>query len=329
MDILRTSGCVHGAFEARTDQGNAGQFAEISSFARLRPSTLLRADESVLEDQRPPAAERAVNLGIVAVFRWLLFSTLLAMNLASGQRMVSAEQEPSPDKSPRSAPEQRRRWDVDPDALFVKLVSKDPRQTRGALDRVGMSWFAEREPTDVRLFGVNLDSDPELERVLVVKANLDSVALVLKKEGGVWWELGGFACCGPGSRDPDSFIELKDTVWYGIKDLIVHQGASHGTGVGEIDLAIYRVWKGHLYRVFNIVESAYTMQESESSRITYPNVDSSSAPRIIVVQRTKEMGHRTTTTCVPYRWDTARFAFVQTPATRNLCGSAEVIGPDR
>ncbi len=209
--------------------------------------------------------------------------------------------------------------DADPDSLFSKLLSKDLRQTGDALNRLGLSWLADRVPTDVRLFAVNLDSDEDLERVLIVHAGLDTAALALKREDGTWWQLGAFACC-MGTEILDPFVELKETVWYGTNDLVVHETSAHGTGVGENRLSIYRAWKGRLYRVLRIVESAYNLPGSEESRISYPNIDTPTAPRILVVHRTSETGRRRATVCIPYRWDAARFEFVQLAPNRALCG---------
>jgi hypothetical protein len=250
----------------------------------------------------------------------ILLCTLLALTqITSAQHAVVADREPLPDNPPQSTAEPRRKLAVDPDAVFARIVSKDSTQSRRALEELGLSWMAEGEPTDVKLLAVNLDSDSDLERLLIVENDSEAVALVLKKEDGVWWELGNFLCGGPGGRIVDPFVELKDTVWYGTKDLIIHRGGSQGTGVGEHRLLIYRVWRSRLYKVFDIVESAYNSVQSESSSMTYPDVDSSSSSRSIIVRRTRKVQNRRTTTCMTYRWDANRFTFSQVLPNRTLC----------
>ena len=240
------------------------------------------------------------------------------MNLAPGGEVNTAAREPLPELPPKAAPEPRRRLGQDPDALFTSLTSNDALRTRDALNALGLPWLAGRMPPDVRLLAVNLDSDADLERILIVKAGLDAAAIVLKKETGAWWQLGSFTCCiGTGQVDP--FVELKATVWYGTMDLIVHRTAAHGTGVGEFRLSVYRVWRSHLYRVLDVVESAYNLTSSEESRVIYPNIDSTEAPRVLTIHRVTRMGDRLTTACFPYRWDPAQFVFLRIAAARVLC----------
>jgi len=179
--------------------------------------------------------------------------------------------------------------------------------------------MAERGPKEARLFAVNVDSDADFERVLIVTSNLDAGAVLFKKENGIWWQLGSFTRCASGSQLPDPFVELRQIVWYGTNDLIVHAPGPHGTGVGELRLKIYRVWKGRLYKVFDVVEWAYNLSASESSRITYPGTDSYTSPRVIVVRRSQETQNRRKATCIPYLWDANRFFFVQIPPAQGLC----------
>jgi hypothetical protein len=47
--------------------------------------------------------------------------------------------------------------------------------------------MAERELVGPRFLGVNLDSDSDLERLLVMKNDAEAGALGLKVEAGVWW----------------------------------------------------------------------------------------------------------------------------------------------
>src|ERR1035437_2458644 len=116
---------------------------------------------------------------------WIAISPVVALvvtaSLVSPQRLVIQNREPLPDKRPVASPVERRKLAVDPETLFSKLVSKQPRQIRESAEALGLSWLADLEPTEVKLFAVNLDSDQDLERVLAVTGSLRTSALILKK----------------------------------------------------------------------------------------------------------------------------------------------------
>lgn len=239
---------------------------------------------------------------LVVMRSGMVFIVLLSS--AAGQ-IVTLEPEPLPSKAPHAAPERRRKLAVDPDTLLSQLLSKDIRQRRSALDQLDMSWLGESGVSDVRLIAVNLDADPDLERVLIVRGNRDA-ASILKEMSGAWWEIGAFL-----HQGHHAFLEVETTVWPGTNDVIVRSGGSQGTGVGEVDLSIYRIWHGRLYRVLQIVENAYNFTGSVESTVTYPVLPTSGAPAIIVHQ-TNQTGQRRDSKCLAYRWDLERFAFVPT-----------------
>lgn len=245
---------------------------------------------------------------------------ILALTVGLGvapNQQISVEIEPQPNRPPQSTPEPRRKLAVNPDSLFPLIVSEDPSQRSKALEVLGMSWMGEMQPTDARLLAVNLDSDQDLERVLIMKSNLNAAVVVLKNEKGTWWELGSFFCCGPSGRVQEPFVELRQTVWHGTNDLIVHAVGAHGTGVGEGRLMIYRVWKGNLYKVLDISEWEYNMRDSETSRIFFPDMESHASPQVITV--IKDSQKRRKATCIPYRWEVKKFAFVQIPPSPKFC----------
>ena len=147
------------------------------------------------------------------VLRCVSFVCVVAA-VALGQCAAAVqEKEPGPTRSPRAGAGSRRRLSVDPDSLLPRLLSRDARERLAAFHSVGLDFIAERGPQDIRLFALNIDADSDIERVLIVKAILDTAAVVLKKDKDAWWELGRFMCCGPGSRPVDPFIELWQTVW--------------------------------------------------------------------------------------------------------------------
>ena len=242
---------------------------------------------------------------------------LLSVVLACAQYIsVEVRREPLSSKPPQAAPEPRVKRALSPDALFAMFASNDEVQHNAAIDHIGIGWPMTHNPVDVRLFAVNIDTDDDLERVLISRGHGDAVAIVAKKEAGEWWELGGFLCCGPSGGALD--IELKETVWFGTKDIVVHSGGAQGTGIGAHSLRIYRVLGGHMYKVLDVVEEAYNWAESQSARVRYPDLDSHE-PAVILVETTKQAGARRTTTCTRHSWDAARFAFVASRPTPGAC----------
>jgi len=89
---------------------------------------------------------------------------------------------------------------------------KRSRQAQRAFDTFGLPFIATRDPQDIRLFAVNIDSHPDLERIVVATSDLDVEAAVLRRDNDVWWELGNFVCCGPGSQPNLPFLESRQTV---------------------------------------------------------------------------------------------------------------------
>ena len=243
-----------------------------------------------------------------------------SMQASAQDAAVGVEQEPSP-KFLTSAAESRHSLSSSPDSMFPGLLSRDGTEKEAAFNSLGLEFIFRRDPQDIRLFALNIDSDAELERVVIAASNLDVEAIVLKRENNLWWELGHFVCCGPGSGPNEPFVELRQTVWFGTNDIIVHAGGVFGTGVAERRLLIYRAWRGKLYKVFDTVESAYNLSGSEQIRISYPDTNSHSSPRVIVVHRTKEIRSRRRTTCELFRWDAGQFAFVPTAPQPGLCAA--------
>jgi hypothetical protein len=97
--------------------------------------------------------------------------------------------------------------------------------------------------------------------------------------GDAWWLLGSFSCCGP-----LPFVEWKELVWPGTKDLIIHGSGVRGTGVGQTTLTAYRIWRGRL-----------------------------------TAGRTTRIGHRQSYSCNAFRWRVARFSFAPTIRKKGEC----------
>lgn len=243
------------------------------------------------------------------------------MEIAAQFSAVALEQEPAP-KSFHSPAEPRRRLSINPDAMFPRLLSRNKPERDAAFKSFGMEFSASTGPEDIRLFAVNLDSDAELERVLLVKSVSNLEATVMKRGTDGWWEVGHFSCCSLNGGINDPFLELRQTVSYGVNDIIIHAGGSQGLGVAERRLMVFRLWRGTLYKALDIVESANNLGGSEDIRTSYPDTSLFSEPRVITVHRSKETrGRKGPPVCELYRWDADKFAFLRMPPDREHCGS--------
>lgn len=197
----------------------------------------------------------------------------------------------------------RRATKSDPATLLTNLMSKDPERVSSALQDADLTLL--RDAVDASLTAVNLDSDADLERILRVRSLGSYGVAVFKQESGVWWVLGSFVCGGPRNRMQDPFIELKPLISPGTSDIIVHSGGSQGTGVGAAQFTVYRVFKGQLYQVLDIVEYAYNWTSDEKTQIHFRD-------RSIIVRRTRKSRNQETTSSEMYRWDAGRFMFART-----------------
>jgi hypothetical protein len=158
----------------------------------------------------------------------------------------------APDRA-AAKPEPRQRIFAEPSAIVQKLLSPSEETRRIGFRQLGIPPESLRSRTaqvdDVRLFATNLDSDDDLERVLVFTINPDTTALVFDRSGDGWWQVGAFSCwyCG------DRLVEVQPSVAYTHNDLIVRVRGT-GTGIVRTELTIYRLAAGRLYRVFRTIE---------------------------------------------------------------------------
>jgi len=228
--------------------------------------------------------------------------------LLLAQLLVSPA-EPLPTEPPKAAPIERKRLTETPEALFAALNSGDKQRVKAALEDIGLSeWLAYLD--DIGLHAVNLDSDPEKERIIT----LPNVIAVMKRDGGEWWSLGTFICCGTQGLDVRAFAEWRELVGTGTRDILVHQTSIGGNGgAGETRLKAFRIWRGHLYPVFDIVESAHYWLSAESTRISYPQNGR------IVIRRDFTGPKPRKSVCTAMQWNVAAFAFQPSPATNDDC----------
>ncbi len=277
-----------------------------------------------------------------------VFLSVFLLALSARCQYVAVEKPSEPEAHPVSRPEPRHRVTSSPLKIFTDLSSALPEARRSACRQLGLGDSPESpEVDDVRLRMLNLDADDDLEAILVVTVGKRLTrAVVFDKAKDGWWQVGAFDYSWIWTSDTaEHLIEVKEIVWPGRKELIVRQ-ESGGTGVVRTDLAIYRMYSGELYRVFDVNESwqyaamgqpnvtAYLEQHEISfhdqyaayhqgrpsilvrhTKTAYPT-DSSAQPSV------QNLG------CVAYAWDARRFEFLSdSAATARLCGPETGLKP--
>jgi hypothetical protein len=235
-------------------------------------------------------------------------------------------------------PGARRRITSDPLTIFRELLSPSEEERRRAYHAI--RWDVDDEtspPVDARLYATNLDADPDLEYILIVRGEFDqSAAYVFDRQQDGWWEVGQFSCWWHCFADQaERLIELREIVWYGRKDIIVREQGG-GTGLTETTLSIYRLYEGRLYRVFQTTEDRDEGvigggSITQHRRIEFPESDPNE-PKFLVVHYDKETEsdagegkkRAETHSCTTYRWDAVKFTFVaDKAAVDKLCTPRE------
>lgn len=232
--------------------------------------------------------------------------------LALATSAALPQSEPLPANPPTQSPLPRRPATLSPEEILTHLTSGNPNLIRAALTACQLSSVLSEAITSATLASTQLDATPGLERILTIQTTrLTAVQIFHQDDSGVWWNLATFLTGGPTNQRQHPFLELRATVWPGTQDLILHHGGSQGTGVGQVELSIHRLLRGHLYNVLTLTESAHNWTRQESSRITFPQPGAPS-PRLLV-RTTIRTNRRITTTRRTYQWHPTRFAFLPSP----------------
>jgi hypothetical protein len=220
--------------------------------------------------------------------------------------MVVADKEKVPATLPADAKRlPRERAEAAPEELYQKILGDGEKIV------------------DVRLLALNMDTDDAVERILM-RGTAD--AEVFKREKGVWWKLAnlGWAAPTPGHTE----IEVRETVFHGVNDIVMKTGYSAGTGVGGSSIQIYRIWQGHLYEVLKIADQ-YDYSFETTSRLHFGGPDRQYSLRST---RTKTyfdggMGMprppgtpRVSSICTEFAFDAVKFRFA---AKRTVAGACK------
>jgi hypothetical protein len=263
-----------------------------------------------------------------------ILAGLIVAVAASGQ-FVTTIRPTQPVALPARRPEPRFRVAEDPSVIFQGLISPSSVRRRHAILQLGwkeQEKFAE-DPTligDARFYRVNLDDDPEMEAILMLNVGSHNTeVLVFKRSEGRWWCVGVFSLWYMWtSDDAGRMLELRNIVDFDNKDIVVRLTAG-GTDIQkEIELSIYRLCRGRLYRTFELTEEfalrkfpspGAMMIEDDRHFISYPEPKQGEDPYIVVHRSTQSVPASewdvierlpTIVDCVPYRWNPVKYLFI-------------------
>lgn len=135
----------------------------------------------------------------------------------------------------------------------------------------------------------------------------------MKQIDGKWWRLGDFLSRKRASLD--TFVSLKPLVWPGTYDLVVSSGGSQGTGVGATAQSVYRLLRGNLYKVFEVVDGSWNWTTTESAAVLYPDAEARGPIQVRTIRKTT--GRSEISKCAVHRWNPAAFVF----APSGSCGA--------
>ena len=169
---------------------------------------------------------------------------------------------------------------------------------------------------DVRVNRIQLDEDPQLEVVIQFIIPAQGVmGRVLDQDGGQWREVGRFGSWWRfEDADAEKFLEFRETVVSGIKDVVVRYRGG-GTEVSGTTLEVHRLRKGVLVNVLSVKEQE-TAMEHPSGDVFEISAQLTFAPGRIDTVTTRNPGNKKT--CVTYTWNESRFRFEESSA-QNDC----------
>ena len=160
---------------------------------------------------------------------------------------------------------------------------------------------------DLRVHRVQLDADPSLEVVLqCIIPGQGVIGRVLDHDNGVWRMIGKFNSWWRFEpADAGRFLEFRETVATGVKDIIVRYRGG-GTEVSGTTVEIHRLRDGNLVNVLSVNEET-TAMEHPSGNVFVTSAEITYALGRITTVTMRRPGNRRT--CASYAWNEARFHF--------------------
>lgn len=244
---------------------------------------------------------------------------------------------------PSSQPQPRKRLMTGPVALIQALLGNDREKKGAALRQLGVTADSV-ELSGLHVDFINLAQDHNCEAVLTFSDdNRSTSVFVMYGNGDEWWQIGEFHYWWHwDSEQAEHFIEFRETVWPGTKDIIVRT-RSGGTDLVQTEFSIYRVYEAKLYKVFDIVaEKEYSalgvpgvQSFYERASISFMTEDDAGVPSIVVDRTRTAMGdnrayRRRPLSCDGYAWSAKTFSFTRDQnITSNFCRSLKGGSPGR
>ena len=180
------------------------------------------------------------------------------LTVAAGQRLAIPQRQ-GPVANPAAEPLARISVAEDPRKIFQRITSISAEERTLGAKQLG--WPGDEDPAlgDARLFVTNLDSDEEMEVVFVLTRSrrVASVALIFDHQETGWMQVGQFEYFWRWNPDgAEGFIEFREIIDSGRKEVLVRL-MNGGTGVAEQAVTIFRLHKGLLYPIFQMIEESY------------------------------------------------------------------------
>ena len=165
----------------------------------------------------------------------------------------------------------------------------------------------QRGANGIQVHRAQLDGDAPLEVVIQYELPDSGVhAIVLDSHGSEWREAGKFnSWWNFTPADSGNFLEFRETVETGVKDLIVRTRGG-GTEESGTTLEIFRFRDGAMVNVLTLTESLSAMEHPSGDVLT-TTAEFTYGPGRVTAKLTTNPGNRQT--CRSYIWNAVRFRF--------------------
>jgi len=154
---------------------------------------------------------------------------------------------------PRQAPEPRRKLSKPPLELFNEVVSGAPAtRLKSLAEFVGEDILQEYVDIghDAQIRAIQLDDDPEPEFIAIFHFQFQTRVIVADSTPEGWNIVGQFKYWYHWNADEaEKIVEVHPP-------FILIRESNGGTGIFEMTVHVYRLWKGRLYKTLELEESS-------------------------------------------------------------------------
>lgn len=206
---------------------------------------------------------------------------------------------------------------ISPTGIYKALQGSE-NERKSAFRSLGIDGDLPIE--SVKLFAIQMDSDPELEQVLEVDTISSRLIRVYDNVDGGWREVGQVNLLPSSELSGITFHEVVEAK---SNDLVLSApGGGCGGGYCATGLSVWHLQAGQLVQVFATNESVDTVCFRESTSVMLPDAERSERGYLVVRTSRESMvplapicgkPERAMRTCSAYRWDAGKGSFVADP----------------